>query len=119
MGRHIGCHTDRNTRRTVDHQQGHFGREHHRFFQCFIKVRTEIYRIFFDIRHHLIGDLHHTGLRITHSSRGVSIDRTEVTLAIDQRIAEAPLLCHTHHGIIDRQVTMGVELTEHVTDDTG
>ena len=117
--RHIGSHSDRNTRSAVDQQQRNLRRQHDRFGNGLIEVRTEIHRILFDIGHHLIGDLLHAGLRITHGGRAVAVDRTEVTLTVHQHVAHAPLLSHTHHRFVHRGVAVRVELTEHITDDSG
>jgi hypothetical protein len=47
----------------------------------------------------------------------VRIERTEVPLAVDERIAQAPILRHAHHGIIDAAVAVGVEFAQHLPDD--
>ena len=119
MRRHIGRHTYRDTRRAVDQQQRHLGRQYRGLKDRLVEVGTEIDRILVDIGHHLVGDLHHAGLGITHGRRGIAVDRTKVTLSVDEPVAQAPLLGHTHHRIVNRQVAVRVELTEHVADDTG
>ena len=82
-------------------------------------AKKEIDRILVDIGHHLVGDALHARLGVTHGRRRVAVHRTEVTLAVDERITHRPLLGQTHHGVVDRTVAVGVELTEHVADDTG
>ena len=119
MRRHIGRHTYRDTRRAVDQQQRHLGRQYRGLKDRLVEVGTKIDRILVDIGHHLVGDLHHAGLGITHGRRGIAVDRTKVTLSVNEPVAQAPLLGHTHHRIVNRQVAVRVELTEHVADDTG
>ena len=40
-------------------------------------------------------------------------------MTIQQRIAAAEGLHQTHQGVVDRLITMGVILTENVTNNTG
>ena len=40
-------------------------------------------------------------------------------MAVDQRVAQAEVLRHARHGVIDGAVAVGVILTQHFTDDTG
>ena len=117
--RHIGRHTDGDTARAVHQQQGDLRRKHRRFGDRIVEVERPIDRILVDIGHHLIGDLLHAGLGITHRRRRIAVHRTEVTLTVHQRVAHRPILGHTHHRFIDRTVVVRVELTQHVADDTG
>ena len=117
--RHVGRHADGNTRRAVDQQQRNLRRQDRRFGNRLVEIRTEIDRILVDVGHHLVGDLAHTGLGVTHGGRTVSVDRTEVALPVHQLIAQAPLLSHAHHGLVYGRIAVRMELTEHVADDTG
>ena len=49
--------------------------------------------------------------------RGVAVDRAEVPLAVDQRIAQREVLHHAHERVVDRRVAVRVVLAEHVADD--
>ena len=59
------------------------------------------------------------GLRVTHGGGAVAVHRAEVTLAVDQGIAQAKVLRHARHGVVDGCVAVGMILAEHFTDDTG
>ena len=72
-----------------------------------------------DIRQHFQGDLGHSCLCITVSSRRVAVYRTEVTLTVHQHIPHGEILRQTHQRIIDRSVTVGVIATQHSTDGIG
>ena len=50
-------------------------------------------------------------------SRGITVDRAEVALAVHERIAEREVLDHPDHGVVDRGVPVRVVLAQHVTDD--
>ena len=49
--------------------------------------------------------------------RRVAVDRAEVALAVDQRVAHREILRHAHQGVVGRGVAVRVVLTEHVADD--
>ena len=118
MGSHIGCHTYRNTARTIDQQQRNLGGQHRRFGSRIIEVERKVDRILLDVGHNLISDLAHTSLSITHRSCRVAIHRAKVTLTVNQRVTHRPLLRHTYHCVVNRRVAVRVELTEHITHDT-
>ncbi|MNS97148.1 hypothetical protein D3C72_1314720 [compost metagenome] len=86
MRRNVGRHTHGNTGRTV-HQQVR-DLSWHDVWDALgaVVVIDEIYRLFFQVGHQLMGDFRHTDFRITHRRSGVAIDRTKVTLAIHQHV---------------------------------
>jgi hypothetical protein len=49
----------------------------------------------------------------------IAVDRTEVTLAIYQQVAQGKRLSHPNDGVVHRSVAVRVILTDHVTDNTG
>ena len=118
MRRHICSHTYGNTTCSVYQQQRNLGRQNGRLLQGLIEVGCPIDSLLIDVSHNLIGNLLHTCLGITHSRCRVTVHRTEVTLALNQRITHSPILCHTYHSLINRTITVGVELTQHITHDT-
>jgi hypothetical protein len=119
MGRHVGGHAHGDAARAIDEQQRNLGGEHRRLLHRIVEVVRPVDRLLVDVGHHLVGDLAHTRLGVTHRRRRVAVHRTEVALTENQRIPQRPLLRHAHHGIVDRRVAVGVELTEHVAHDTG
>ena len=66
-----------------------------------------------------MGDFGEADLGVTHRRSVVAVDRAEVTLAVDQHVAQGEVLRHTDDGVVDRAVAVGVVLTDHVADDTG
>ena len=117
--RHIGCHSDCDSRRSVQKQKRYFGREHRRLLERVVKVVLEIHRILLKVGQNLIRQFGELGLRVSHGSHRVTVHRTEVTLTEYQRISEAPVLGHPRHGVIYAAVSMRVILTEDFTHDTG
>ena len=76
-------------------------------------------RFLVDVFQHLEGYFRHAGFGVTHSRSTIAIDRTEVTLPIDQRVAQRPRLCHTHQRTINRRVAVRVVFTHHLAHNTG
>ncbi len=60
----------------------------------------------------MLAHLRQTALGVTHGSSRISIDRAEVALSVNQRIAHVPLLSHAYEGSIYRTVTMGMILSK-------
>src|SRR5690606_30792457 len=51
--------------------------------------------------------------------RAVPVDRAEVALTVDQRVAQREVLDHPDERIVDGRVGVWMEALEHLTDDTG
>ena len=119
VGRYVGGHTHGNAGRTVDQQIRDAAREDERFFFRAVVVRAEIDGFFVDIAQHFVGDLGEADFGVTHRRGVVAVYRAEVALAVDQHVAQGEILGHPHDGVVNRAVTVGVVLTDHVTDDTG
>ena len=49
----------------------------------------------------------------------VAVDRAEVALAVDQRVAQGEILRHARHRVVDGAIAVRVILAEHLADDTG
>ena len=118
MGRDIGRHAHRNPTRTVDQQVGQCRGQNIRLLQRIVKVVMPINGILVKVGEHQRADLRQARLGITHGRRAVAIDRAKVALAVDQGIAQAEILRHTHHRVIDRHIAVGMIFTQHFTDDT-
>ena len=118
--RDVGGHTHRDARRTVDQQVRKPRRQHHRLDFAAIVVRLPIDRFFVDVfAQHFLGQAGEPDFGIPHGRGVVAVDRTEVALAVDQQIPQRKFLRHTHDGVVDRGVAMGVVFTHDVADDAG
>ena len=56
-------------------------------------------------------------LGVAHRRRVVAVDRAEVALPVDQRVAQREVLRHAHERVVDRGVAVRVVLAHHVADD--
>ena len=61
------------------------------------------------------GAIRHSVYRI--AAAGSSPGRAEVALAVDQRVAQRPVLDQADQGVVDRRVAVRVVLTHDVADD--
>ena len=120
MGRDAGRHTDGDPFRTVDQQIGKTHRKNLRLLLRLIKIRHKIHNILIQIRQ--IGLLRHlrkAGLRITHSRRAVTLDRTKVPMTVDQDHTLLEFLRHDHERLIDGAVAVRMVFTHGIAHDTG
>ena len=119
VGRNIGGHTHGDTGGAIDQQIGDARWQHHRNLFGLIVVGDKVDGLFFQVFDQRVGDLGHTDFGVSHCRGGVTINRTEVTLAIHQHIAQRERLGHSHNSLVNRRVTVGVVFTDYVTHHTG
>ena len=112
---HVCGHTHRNTIRSIHQQVGHPGGQHSGLFSLVGVGWHHVHCILFNISHHLVGNLLHAALGVTHGSRAVAINATKVSLTVNHRVSHIPGLGHTDHGKIDRRVAVRVILTQDFT----
>ncbi len=88
MRSHIGGHSDSNPATTVCQHEGEGSRQDCGFLKRLVIVRAEVDCLLLDIDKHLFTDPAHLHFSVTHRSRWVSVDGSEVTLWGDHRIPE-------------------------------
>ena len=119
VGSHVGSHADSDTRCTVHQQVGDAGGQHRGLLKSVVEIGHKVNGVLVHVFHHALAHLVETHLGVTHGSRAVTVNRAEVTLAINQRVTHCPFLGQTDHGKINRRIAVGVVLTKHVTHNTG
>ncbi len=117
--RDVGRHADRDTRRAVDQQVRNPGRHDRRLGLRTVVVVDEVDGFLVDVGQHLVRDLGHANLGVTHGGRRVAVDRTEVALPVDQHVPHREWLRHADDRVVDGRIAVRVVLTDHVTDDAG
>ena len=108
MRRNVGGHADRDAAGTVDQKIRNARRQNHRFFARLVEVWNEIDSFFFQIGKNVFGDLRQARFRVPHGRGRIAIDRTEIPLTIDQRIAHVEILRQPHQGRINHRFTVRV-----------
>ena len=117
--RDVGGHAHGDARRAVDQQVGDLGRHDRRNLLGAVVVGHPVDGFLVQVGQQLMGQLGHAHLGVAHGRGIVAVHRTEVTLAIDQHVAQRERLGHAHDGVVDSYVTVRVVFTDHVTDHTG
>ena len=103
--------------RAVDEQVGQPRRQHRRLLLLAVVVRDEIDGFLVDVGEELVRDLLQPALRVAHRGGVVAVDRAEIALAVDQRVAQREFLRHPHERVVDRHVAVRVVFPHHVADD--
>jgi hypothetical protein len=82
------------------------------------KFVRPVHRIHLDILEHGFGDAREARFGVTHGRRAVAIHRAKVALTVDQTVAQAEILRHARHRVVDSGVAVRMVFAEHFTDDT-
>ncbi len=117
--RDVGGHADRDPRRSVDEQVRQLRGQHGGLAETAVVVVDEVDRLLLDVGEHLVGDRGHPRLGVPHGGRRVAVDRSEVALAVDERVAQAEVLRHPHERLVQRQVAVRVVLRHRLADHAG
>ena len=115
--RNIGRHADGDTGRAVDQQVRNPRRQYRRLELLAVVVGREIDSFLVDVGQHLGGDLLQPAFGVAVCRRRVAVDRAEVALAVDQRIAQRKILHHPDQRLVGGAVAVRMIFAEHVTDD--
>jgi hypothetical protein len=70
-----------------------------------------------DIAQHLGCEWAEPRFRVPHRGGRIVVDRAEVPLPVDQRVAQGEVLRHPDQRVVDRRVAVRVVLTHHLADD--
>ena len=84
-----------------------------------VVVGDEVDRVHVEVAQHLGRHPRQARLRVPHGGRRVVIDRAEVALPVDERVAQGEVLRHADERVVDRRVAMGVEVAHDLADDLG
>ena len=114
--RDLGRHADRDAGSAVEQAEGQAGRQQAGLVIDAVVVRLPLDRALVELGEQQLGDRRQAGFRVAHGRRVVAVARAEVALAVDHRVAQAPVLRHAHHGVVDRRIAVRVVLADHVAD---
>ena len=115
--RDVGRHADGDAGRAVDQQVRERRRQDRRLFGRLVVVRDEVDGLLVEIRHHVVGERLQPRLGVPHGRGRVAVDRSEVALAVDQRVAHVEVLRQADQRVVDRRVAVGMEVAHHLADD--
>ena len=119
MRRNLGRHAYGNTLRTI-HQKIRNARGQHRgLYRALIVVGGEVHCFSVNIFHQRASNTRQAAFGVTHGRRRIVIHRTEVALAINERVAKRKILGHAHQGVIDSGIAMRMVLAHALAYDLG
>ena len=114
-----GGHPNRDALGAIGQQIWKRGGQYDRFAVLAVVGVAKVDRIFVNATEQPLGDLGQARLGVAHGGRVIAIDIAEISLAVDQGIPLGEFLGQPNHGVIDRGVAMGVELTHDVANHAG
>ena len=114
VGRDIGGHAHGDAAAAVDQEIGEAGGQDPGLFPCLVEVWVPVHGVLVDIPEHLVGYFGEPCLGVAVGCRGVSVHGAEVAVAVHQHVAHGEVLGQTHHGVVDRAVSVGVVAAQHV-----
>ena len=117
--RHVRRHAHSDPGGTVHQEIGHTAREDERLLGRVVEVGNEVDGVPVDIGQELLGEGCQPTFGVAVGGRRIPVDRSEVSLPVDQRIADVPLLREPHEGVVHRRVAVGVVALQDLADDAG
>ena len=114
VGRDICGHAHGDAGGAVDQQVGEPAGEHSRLLPALVEVGVPVHRVLLNISQHLVGNAGEPGLGVTVGGGRVSVHGAEVAVSVHQTVPHGEVLSQTHHGIVDRGVSVGVVPAQHV-----
>ena len=119
VGRNIGRHADRDAGRAVHQQPWQRGGQDSWFGGFLVVIGGEINGVLVEVAEQFLSRLGEAALGVAVGGGRVAIDRAEIALGIDQRVAEDPGLGEAHQCIVDGSIAMRVVVPQHLADDLG
>ena len=119
MRRNIRCHADSDSRCAIDQKIRNSCRKNGRLFFRIIEVRNKVNRILVHVTNHLHRDFAQPCLCITHCRGSVSVDRTEVSMTVNEGIPHIPVLRHRDKRSVNGRVSVRMIFSHRITDNTG
>ena len=115
--RDVRRHADGDPRRAVDEQVREARREDRRLLLAPVVVRHEVDGVHVEVAQHLHRQAVEAGLGVAHRGGRVVVDRAEVALPVDERVAHREVLRQAHERVVDRRVAVRVVVAHHLADD--
>ena len=119
MGGDVGGHANGDTLRAVDKDVREARREDLRLLERLVVVGDPVHRVFVEVTEQLHGRPRKAALGVAHGGGRVAVDVSKVAMAVHERHAHREPLGQTHHGIIDRCVSVRMVLTDDLADRPG
>ena len=117
--RDVGRHADRDAVGAVHQQVRKLRRQNVGLHVRAVEVRHEVDGVLVDIGEHPLGQPRQLALGVSIRGGRIAVDRSEISLAVDQQVAEAERLRHADQRIVNRHVAVRMVPREHLAHDRG
>ena len=117
--RNVGRHPDRDAVGAVDEQIRKLRRQNLGLGVRAIEVGDEIDSVLVDVGEHPLGQAGQLTFGVSIRGGRVAVDGAEISLAVDQQVAQAERLRHADERIVNRHVAVRMVPREHLADDGG
>ncbi len=117
--RNIGRHAHGDARGAVDKQIRDFGGQRRRLPLLAVVVRGEVDGFLLDIGEYFGGDAVEPAFGIPVGRGRVAVDRAEVSLPVDQRIAHGKVLSHANQRLVGGGIAVRMVFPEHLAHHAG
>ena len=119
MRRNVRGHADGDAAGAVDQQIRNARRQNDGLFARLIEVGNEIDGFFFEIGENVFGDFRQARFGVPHGRGRIAVDRAEISLAVDQRVAHVEILRQAHQRGIDDRFAVRMIVAGSVAADLG
>ena len=117
--RDIGRHAHGDSRRAIDQQIRDPRRQHVGNLFGVVVIGREIDGFLVEVGEQFLGDAGHADFGVAHGGGLVAVHRTEIALAVHQRVAQGKILRHAHHGVVDGAFTVGMVFADYIANHAG
>ena len=112
----VGGHADGDALATVDQQVGETRGQRLGLSERLVVVGLPVDGVLLQVTQELHGGLCQAALGVTHGGGAVAVDVAEVAVTVDERRAHGEPLRQADHGLVDREVTVRMVLTDNFAD---
>src|SRR6266478_1957199 len=117
--RDVGSHAHGDAAGAIDEQIGDPRGQDHRLFARLIEVGDEIDGFLFEVRENVFADFCEACFGVPHGRRRIAVDGSEISLAVDERVAHVEVLRQADERGIDDGFAVGVIVAGSVAADLG
>lgn len=115
--RYVGRHADGDAGCAVDQQVGDLGGQDDGFKNSAVVVGAEGDGLFFDFVEQFRGQRGQARFGVSHGGCAVAVYGAEVSLAVDEHVAQGEVLGHADHRVVNRLIAVRMVFTHDFTDD--
>ena len=114
MRGNVGGHSHRDAGRAIDQQIGQPRGQDRGLGFLVVVVGLEIDGLLVDVGQQFLADLLHAALGVAIGGCRIAVDRPEVPLPVDERVAHGKILRQPNQGVVASGIAVGMEFAEDI-----